>query len=142
MCRPHKLVLAVGKELNGQRGDVRGRADRRRTESEPNSFCSTPRFCNQTRSYRERTAKHEKRFRGRAHQGLFRPHRSSVQKASRWAARVHSKKQIRQIANSIQRFGFTNPVLIRDDGEIIVGHGRVEAAKLIGLAAVPVSTTP
>jgi DNA modification methylase len=52
-------------------------------------------------------------------------------------ARTHSKKQIRQIADSIRRFGFTNPVLIGDDDEIIAGHGRVEAAKLIGLQTVP-----
>ncbi|MFM5918646.1 MAG: site-specific DNA-methyltransferase [Novosphingobium sp.] len=52
-------------------------------------------------------------------------------------ARTHSKKQLRQIATSIERFGFTNPVLISDDGEIIAGHGRVEAAKLIGLREVP-----
>ena len=52
-------------------------------------------------------------------------------------ARTHSKKQIRQIADSIQKFGFTNPVLIGDDDEIIAGHGRVEAAKLIGLQSVP-----
>src|SRR5271163_1461380 len=52
-------------------------------------------------------------------------------------ARKHSRKQVRQIADSIQRFGFTNPVLISDDGEIIAGHGRVEAAKLLGLATVP-----
>src|ERR1700722_8577192 len=52
-------------------------------------------------------------------------------------ARVHSKKQIRQIARSIERFGFTNPVLISDDGEIIAGHGRVEAARLLGLPSVP-----
>ncbi len=52
-------------------------------------------------------------------------------------ARRHSKKQVRQIADSIQRFGFTNPVLISDDGEIIAGHGRVEAAKLLGLESVP-----
>jgi ParB-like nuclease domain len=52
-------------------------------------------------------------------------------------ARTHSRKQIRQIANSIQRFGFTNPVLISDDNEIIAGHGRVEAAKLLGHASVP-----
>jgi hypothetical protein len=38
-------------------------------------------------------------------------------------ARTHSKKQIRQIADSIERFGFTNPVLISDDGQIIAGHG-------------------
>src|SRR3954452_21639097 len=52
-------------------------------------------------------------------------------------ARTHSKKQIRQIVKSIQRFGFTNPVLIGDDNEIIAGHGRVEAAKALGLNDVP-----
>ena len=52
-------------------------------------------------------------------------------------ARTHSKKQIKQIARSIERFGFTNPVLISDDNEIIAGHGRVEAARLLGLASVP-----
>jgi hypothetical protein len=52
-------------------------------------------------------------------------------------ARQHSKKQVRQIINSIQRFGFTNPVLISDQGEIIAGHGRVMAAKELGLATVP-----
>jgi ParB-like chromosome segregation protein Spo0J len=52
-------------------------------------------------------------------------------------ARTHSKKQIRQIADSIQRFGFTNPVLISDEDEIIAGHGRVEAAKLLGMQSVP-----
>jgi ParB-like chromosome segregation protein Spo0J len=52
-------------------------------------------------------------------------------------ARRHSKAQIKQIAESIRRFGFTNPVLIGDDNEIIAGHGRVEAAKLLGLTEVP-----
>lgn len=52
-------------------------------------------------------------------------------------ARVHSKKQIKQIARSIQRYGFNAPVLVGDDGEIIAGHGRVEAAKLLGLDTVP-----
>jgi DNA modification methylase len=52
-------------------------------------------------------------------------------------ARVHSKKQIRQIAKSIERFGFTNPVLVSDEGEIIAGFGRVQAAKLLGLPMVP-----
>lgn len=52
-------------------------------------------------------------------------------------ARTHSRKQLRQIANSIERFGFTNPVLIDDDGQIIAGHGRVEAARLLGLKQVP-----
>jgi len=52
-------------------------------------------------------------------------------------ARTHSKKQIRQIADSIETFGWTNPVLIDAEGGIIAGHGRVEAAKLLGLAQVP-----
>src|SRR5215204_1141195 len=52
-------------------------------------------------------------------------------------ARTHSKKQVKQIARSIERFGFTNPVLISDDNEIIAGHGRVEAAKLLGIDSVP-----
>jgi DNA modification methylase len=52
-------------------------------------------------------------------------------------ARTHSKKQIRQIANSIKKFGFCNPVLIDDAMQIIAGHGRVEAAKHLGLDAVP-----
>ena len=47
-------------------------------------------------------------------------------------ARTHSKKQIKQIAASIERFGFVNPVLIGDNGSIIAGHGRVEAARFPG----------
>ncbi|WP_370321917.1 site-specific DNA-methyltransferase [Oricola sp.] len=52
-------------------------------------------------------------------------------------ARTHSKKQIRQIAQSIREFGFTNPVLIDRENTILAGHGRVEAAKLIGMGEVP-----
>lgn len=52
-------------------------------------------------------------------------------------ARTHSKKQIRQIADSIRTFGFTNPVLIDRDLRILAGHGRAEAAKLLGWADVP-----
>ncbi len=51
--------------------------------------------------------------------------------------RTHSKKQIGQIASAIRRFGFTNPVLIDDANGIIAGHGRVEAAKALGLDQVP-----
>jgi ParB-like chromosome segregation protein Spo0J len=39
-------------------------------------------------------------------------------------AKMHSAKQVRQIANSITVFGFTSPLLISDDGELIAGHGR------------------
>jgi DNA modification methylase len=53
-------------------------------------------------------------------------------------ARTHSRKQLRQIMDSIKRFGFTNPVLV-DEGDIILaGHGRVAAAQLLGLGEVPV----
>jgi 16S rRNA G966 N2-methylase RsmD len=52
-------------------------------------------------------------------------------------ARTHSKRQIEQIAQSIERFGFLNPVLIDASGAIIAGHGRVEAAKHLGLSRVP-----
>lgn len=52
-------------------------------------------------------------------------------------ARVHSPKQIAEIASSIKAFGFNNPVLIDKAGTIIAGHGRVEAAKKLGMDAVP-----
>lgn len=52
-------------------------------------------------------------------------------------ARTHSRRQIKQIAKSIERFGFTNPVLISDDASIIAGHGRVRAAELLGMGQVP-----
>ena len=53
-------------------------------------------------------------------------------------ARTHSPKQIRQIAKSIKRFGFCNPVLTDDNNQIVAGHGRVSAAKQLGIDAVPV----
>lgn len=52
-------------------------------------------------------------------------------------ARTHSKKQVRQIAESIRTFGFTNPVLIDNSDTVLAGHGRVVAAKLLGMADVP-----
>jgi ParB-like chromosome segregation protein Spo0J len=51
--------------------------------------------------------------------------------------RTHSDKQVNQIANSIKQFGFTNPVLVDSDLGVIAGHGRIEAAKLLGIAEVP-----
>lgn len=57
-------------------------------------------------------------------------------------ARTHSPKQIRQIAKSIQQFGFVNPVLIDKENTILAGHGRVEAAKLAGLTEVPAVCLP
>ena len=52
-------------------------------------------------------------------------------------ARTHSKQQIRKIAESIRAFGFTNPVLIDSSSTIVAGHGRVQAAKLLGMVEVP-----
>jgi hypothetical protein len=51
--------------------------------------------------------------------------------------RTHSKKQVRQIADSIAKFGFTNPILVDNDDKIIAGHGRLQAAKLLGLKSAP-----
>jgi ParB-like chromosome segregation protein Spo0J len=44
-------------------------------------------------------------------------------------ARTHSEKQIEQIASSIRQFGFTNPIIVNDEGMIVAGHGRHAAAK-------------
>src|SRR5205814_2446852 len=57
-------------------------------------------------------------------------------------ARTHSKKQIRQIANSILRFKWTYPILADETGEIICGHGRWQAANDLGLKTVPVIVMP
>jgi DNA modification methylase len=51
--------------------------------------------------------------------------------------RTHTAKQIKQIQASIKEFGFINPILIDASDGIIAGHGRVEAAKLVGMSDVP-----
>src|SRR5260221_4163491 len=53
-------------------------------------------------------------------------------------ARSHSRKQLKLIADSIKRFGFTNPILVSGDFEVVAGHGRLQAAKTLGLPQVPV----
>ena len=52
-------------------------------------------------------------------------------------ARTHSTEQIDQIAASIREFGFTNPLLVDENGGIIAGHGRLAAAQRLGLDGVP-----
>lgn len=52
-------------------------------------------------------------------------------------ARTHSRKQIRQIADSIKSFGFTNPLIIDKDNMILAGHGRLAAAELLAMDKVP-----
>jgi len=52
-------------------------------------------------------------------------------------ARTHSDEQVKQIAASIREFGFNNPILIREDLTVIAGHGRLSAAKVLGLKEVP-----
>jgi DNA methylase/ParB-like nuclease family protein len=52
-------------------------------------------------------------------------------------ARTHPKQQVDQIVASIREFGFVNPILTDPDGRIIAGHGRLMAAKALGLAEVP-----
>jgi DNA modification methylase len=53
-------------------------------------------------------------------------------------ARTHSEAQVAQIAGSIAEFGFVNPVLVGADGVIVAGHGRVMAARKLGLTEAPV----
>ena len=55
-------------------------------------------------------------------------------------SRTHSPEQVDQIATSIGTFGFTNPILIDEQGVIIAGHGRLQAATLLGLQEVPCIT--
>ena len=52
-------------------------------------------------------------------------------------SRTHSPEQVDQIAASIREFGFTNPLLIDSDNNVIAGHGRLLAANKLGLAEVP-----
>jgi ParB-like chromosome segregation protein Spo0J len=59
----------------------------------------------------------------------LRPHRGNP--------RTHSAKQIRQIAGSIREFGFNTPILIDQNDGVIAGHGRILAAKLLGMSEVP-----
>jgi DNA modification methylase len=53
-------------------------------------------------------------------------------------ARTHSDAQVAEIAGSIRAFGFANPILVGEAGEVIAGHGRLAAARLLGLAEVPI----
>ena len=64
-------------------------------------------------------------------------HRIETLKLDPANPRVHSKKQIRQIANSIREFGFVAPVLIDRDGKVLAGHGRLLACRELGITEVP-----
>lgn len=64
--------------------------------------------------------------------GLIKPYNKNAKK--------HPKKQVEQIAASIKEFGFNQPIVVDKNGVVIVGHGRLEAAKLLGLKEVPVIT--
>ncbi len=58
-------------------------------------------------------------------------------KANPRNARTHSKRQIKLIADSLKAFGFVNPILIDESETVVAGHGRLAAAKMLGMAAVP-----
>src|SRR5262245_38944922 len=53
-------------------------------------------------------------------------------------SRTHSDAQVAQIAGSIREFGFTNPILVDGENGIIAGHGRLLAARKLGMNSVPV----
>ena len=59
-------------------------------------------------------------------------------KQAKGNSKVHPVEQVERLAESIDRFGFINPILVAGDGEIIAGHGRLEAARRLGLEEVPV----
>ena len=54
--------------------------------------------------------------------------------------RIHSNIQIEQIGKSVEEFGFTVPILLDDNNNVIAGHGRLEASKLLELGKVPTIT--
>lgn len=58
-------------------------------------------------------------------------------KESNYNSRIHSEAQVEKIANSIEEFGFVNPIIIDDENEIIAGHGRYTAAKYLKLKEIP-----
>lgn len=53
-------------------------------------------------------------------------------------SKIHNDKQIKGIAESIKRFGFTQPIVLDNAGTIVIGHGRFEAAQMLGLKFVPI----
>lgn len=54
--------------------------------------------------------------------------------------RTHSATQLERLVNSLKEFGFTNPILIDEDNNVIAGHGRLQAAQIAGLKTVPTIT--
>lgn len=66
---------------------------------------------------------------------LYRPVNDLIPYANN--ARTHSEEQVNQIASSIKEFGFNNPVLIDEKSGVIAGHGRLKAAKKLGLKVIP-----
>jgi ParB-like nuclease domain len=52
--------------------------------------------------------------------------------------RQHSQRQVKQLADSIKEFGFVMPVVADDKGQVVIGHGRVLAAKMLGMLRIPV----
>lgn len=66
---------------------------------------------------------------------LYRPVNDLIPYANN--ARTHSEEQVNQIASSIKEFGFNNPILVDEQGGVIAGHGRLKAAKKLGLKVVP-----
>src|ERR1700712_473626 len=52
--------------------------------------------------------------------------------------RQHSQRQVNQLAASVQEFGFVAPVVVDDGGRVVIGHGRVLAAKKLGMPRIPV----
>ena len=69
-------------------------------------------------------------------------YRPSACSPTRATARTHPRRQVEQIAASIREFGFANPILVDDKDTIIAGHGRLLAAKALGMTEVPTIVLP
>jgi len=52
--------------------------------------------------------------------------------------KIHTEEQVQKIMDSIENFGFTQPIVANDEGVLIIGHGRLKAAKRLGITEVPV----
>ena len=93
-----------------------------------------------TRSSMSKRSAHDRRVRSRSHKaaaGGELPSGGSPHPLCR-NARTHSDEQVAQIAASIREFGFTNPILTDGDNGVIAGHGRLLAARKLGMKTVPV----
>jgi len=119
----------AGAQTKGQRDRLKSRGEQ--TDEELISSRGATRASSSSRPDELTTSEHsiQSRVIEQISPARLKPHPSN--------AKTHPKKQIRQIARSVERFGFQSPVIVNADNVILAGHGRVEAARLLALAHIP-----